>query len=147
MRSSRRWQPGFSVCGSISPKAGSSVTSTGLPRGGGKAFQMHIPISELLNSSGGKGPGGPQTFKPIEGSVCSVVSHSATPWTVARQAPLSSGIFQARTLLPTEAGETLLCGSRKNPRGAPPCQDSGYHILAKHTCTCPLSGSDECKVS
>ena len=35
-------------------------------------------------------------------SVCvlshSVVSYSVTPWTVARQAPLSMGIFQARIL-------------------------------------------------
>ena len=29
---------------------------------------------------------------------CSVVSDSATPWTVARQAPLSTGILQARIL-------------------------------------------------
>ena len=29
---------------------------------------------------------------------CSVVSHSATPWTVACQAPLSLGILQARIL-------------------------------------------------
>ena len=115
--------------------------------GRGKGFSNAHSHLRLLNSPGGKGPGGPQTFKPIEGSVCSVVSNSATPWTVARQAPLSSGIFQARTLLPTEAGETLLCGSQKNLRGAPPCIDSGYHILAKHTCTCLLSGSDECKIS
>ena len=29
---------------------------------------------------------------------CSVVSNSATPWTVAHQAPLSVGILQARIL-------------------------------------------------
>ena len=30
--------------------------------------------------------------------LCSVMSHSATPWTAARQAPLSMGILQARIL-------------------------------------------------
>ena len=36
--------------------------------------------------------------KVCESESCSVVSDSATPWTVAHQAPLSMGILQARIL-------------------------------------------------
>ena len=43
----------------------------------------------------------------------SVVSDSATPWTVARQAPLSMGILQARIL---EWGATSFSRGSSRPR-------------------------------
>ena len=130
MRSSRRWQPGFSVCGSISPKAGSSVTSTGLPRRGGKAFQMHIPISELLNSSGGKGPGGPQTFKPIEGSVCSVVSHSATPLDCSPPGSAVLWDFSGKNTAAHRSWRNTSLWEPKEPQGGPTLS----RLRVSHTC-------------
>ena len=49
-------------------------------------------------------------------SMCSVVSNSATPRTVARQSPLSMAIFQTRTL---EQIVTLLQGNLPNPEIKP----------------------------
>ena len=43
-------------------------------------------------------PHGKHSFHLCAVLSCSVVSDSATPWTVARQAPLSMGIFQASIL-------------------------------------------------
>ena len=52
--------------------------------------------------------------------VCSVMSNSATPWTVVRQAPLSMGILQARILdwvaMPSPPGHLFNSGiERKSP--------------------------------
>ena len=49
-------------------------------------------------------------------SMCSVVSDSATPRTVAHQSPLSMAIFQTRTL---EQVVTLLQGNLPNPEIKP----------------------------
>ena len=56
---------------------------------------------------------------PTSQNVCLVMSDSATPWTIARQALLSMGILQARTLewvaMPSSRGSSQPRDQTRSP--------------------------------
>ena len=80
----------------------------GAPSGGGEHREEPPGMSRAGSSPSSPGPPCAPTsalpsLSPLLPRCCavlsrSVVSDSATPWTIARQAPLSMGILQARTL-------------------------------------------------
>ena len=80
----------------------------GAPRGGGEHREEPQGLSRAGSSPSSPGPPCAPTsslsfLSPPSRHCCavlsrSVVSDSATPWTIARQAPLSMGILQARIL-------------------------------------------------
>lgn len=140
-RSSWGWQQGLSVCAFL-PRSG-LLTSTGLPYGGeALKHTSHLRTSH----SPGRDLQVLQTLNRLRGLCVQSCPTPCSPLDCGPPGPLSSGDFSGKNTVPTKAGETfLLCGSRYNPRGTHLVKTQGITYL-KHTCTHPLSGSDECKI-